>query len=153
MSAHTTLPQFARSNQKAQEWLNELTDAQPFANQEQAYSILRATLHALRDRLTPEEVAHFGSQFPMILRGAYFEGWRPARAPNAYESADEFKEQVRASLGTGDAGVTELDTAILATLEFLSDRVDAGEMRHVTGQLPEAIAALFPAEVRAGAGA
>jgi len=31
---------------------------------------MRATLHALRDRLTVEEVAQLGAQLPMLVRGA-----------------------------------------------------------------------------------
>lgn len=34
-----------------------------------AYLALRATLHALRDRLTVEEVAELGAQLPMLIRG------------------------------------------------------------------------------------
>lgn len=148
MSTHTTLPQFSASIQKAQEWLDELAEAEPFDNQEQAYSVLRATLHAVRDRLTPEQVAHLGSHFPMILRGAYFEGWRPAEAPNDYESVQAFVDKVKASLGTGTAGETDLTPAILAVLEFLTETIDVGEMRHVVSQLPDDIADLFPHRAR-----
>lgn len=149
MSEHVTVRQLSHATQQTQEWLNDLSDRNPFANKEQAYSMLRAVLHAVRDRLTAEEVAHLGSQLPMMVRGFYFEGWRPALAPNDFDTEDEFMDRVRSSLGTGTAGQLDLRAATLATLAFLTDHVDGGEMRHVTGQLPGEIAALFPESARA----
>src|ERR1700716_965562 len=42
-----------------------------------AYRALRAILHALRDRLTVDEVAQLAAQLPMLIRGLYYEGWDP----------------------------------------------------------------------------
>lgn len=142
--------QLEQTRQKTQEWLNDLAGRPPFENEQQAYSILRAVLHAVRDRLTAEEVAHLGSQLPMLLRGAYFEGWRPALAPNDFSTREAFLEHVSESLGPGlSGGGPDLQAATLTVLDFLSDHADAGELRHVTAQLPEAIAELFPERVRA----
>jgi uncharacterized protein (DUF2267 family) len=33
------------------------------------YRLLRATLHALRDRLPAQEAVHLGAQLPMLIRG------------------------------------------------------------------------------------
>lgn len=149
MSEHVTVRQLKHATQQAQEWLNDLASRPPFETREQAYSLLRAVLHAVRDRLTPEEVAHLGSQLPMMVRGFYFEGWRPALAPNDFHTEDEFLEHVQSCLGPAPAMATNLRAAALATLAFLSERVDEGEMRHVTHQLPPEIAALFPDRVPA----
>jgi uncharacterized protein (DUF2267 family) len=148
MSEHVTIPQLSSATQQVQEWLNDLASRPPFEDPRQACSLLRAVLHAVRDRLTPEEAAHFASQLPMIVRGFYFEGWRPALAPNDFATADEFHQHVRSSLGgprppEQPAGL-DVQHASRTVLEFLADRVDAGELRHVTAQLPEEIAHLFP---------
>ena len=45
---------------------------------------MRATLHALRDRLTVEEAAQFAAQLPMLIRGFYYEGWNPTDKPVRY---------------------------------------------------------------------
>ena len=105
MAEHTTVRQLAHAAQQAQEWLNDLGQRPPFESPAQAYSLLRAVLHAVRDRLTAEEVAHLGAQLPMIVRGFYFEGWRPALAPNDYATEEAFFEQVASSLGGGSQPV------------------------------------------------
>lgn len=150
MSDHLTVSQLRRTAQLTQEWLLGIAEKAPFSNEDQAYSVLRAVLHAVRDRLTAEEAAHLASQLPMLVRGFYFEGWRPALAPNDFETADAFYERVESSLG-GTPVLTEVDVraGTRAVLEFLSDEIDPGELRHVTGQLPAEIQELFPAAVRA----
>jgi len=42
-------------------------------DERRAYNALRAVLHALRDRLTTEEIAQFGAQLPTFVRGVYYE--------------------------------------------------------------------------------
>lgn len=153
MSEHVTVPQLSHATQQVQEWLNDLASREPFSDPGQAYSHLRAVLHAIRDRLTAEEVAHLGSQLPMIVRGFYFEGWRPSLAPNDFSTVDELVDRVKESLG-GPGGPPQpsgLDVrdATETVVAFLVDHVDEGELRHVTAQLPTEIAALFPESVLA----
>jgi uncharacterized protein (DUF2267 family) len=148
MSEDTSVRQINQATQQAHDWLRDLAGREPFQNHDQAYSLLRAVLHTVRDRLTAEEVAHLGSQLPMIVRGFYFEGWRPALAPNDFSTIEAFLERVRSCLGTGTAMDVNLREATLETLRFLADHVDSGEMRHVVNQMPAEIKTLFPEAVR-----
>lgn len=151
MSEHVTVPQLSHATQQAQEWLNDLSGREPFENRDQAYSLLRAVLHAIRDRLTPEEVAHVGSQLPMLVRGFYFEGWRPALAPNEFATRAEFYDRVSASLrGAPSAETLDVEEATGTVIAFLVDHLDEGLLRHVTSQLPGNIATLFPETVQTG---
>ena len=51
---------------------------------------LRAVLHALRDRLPVAEAAHLGAQLPMLVRGFYYDCWKPAGAPVRINTTQEF---------------------------------------------------------------
>jgi len=150
MSEHVTLSQLSRSTQETQEWINDLAEHRVFEDQAQAYSYLRAVLHAIRDRLTVEEAAHFASQLPMMIRGFYYEGWRPTLAPNDFDTADELYERVRESLGgTATPSSVPVPDGTRAVLELLQGRCDPGQMDHVRDQMPAEIAALFPEAVKA----
>jgi uncharacterized protein (DUF2267 family) len=46
--------------QKTHIWLNEIMEELHWNDRYKAYAVLRATLHALRDRLSVEEAAHLG---------------------------------------------------------------------------------------------
>lgn len=132
-----------RSVQETQEWLKELAGTSPFGDEEQAYSGLRAVLHSLRDRLTVEEAVHFSAQLPMMVRGFYFEGWRPSLAPNDEQTPEEFFASVEESLRNASRTL-DPDETTRAVFTFLERKVDSGQLRHVQGQLPKEIQALWP---------
>jgi uncharacterized protein (DUF2267 family) len=66
----------------------------PKERRSQSYNALRAVLHALRDRLTVDETAHFAAQLPMLVRGLYYDGWEPSRVPKKMQRED-FLKQIR----------------------------------------------------------
>jgi uncharacterized protein (DUF2267 family) len=111
----------------------------PFVKERQAYSHLRAVLHALRDRLTVEEAVHLAAQMPMLVRGFYYEGWRPALAPNEEKTVTEFLDAVRESLRDDSTRDTDLEPTTRAVLDLLTNRLSEGQIRHVRDQLPAEI--------------
>ena len=129
--------------EEANAWLDQLTELGPFDNHEQAYSHLRAVLHALRDRLTVEEAAHLASELPMLIRGFYYEGWRPALAPNDQETRVEFLNKVRESLDGALTSDETLAEAVEGVFRLLEERVEPGQLSHVRTQLPEEIETFF----------
>jgi uncharacterized protein (DUF2267 family) len=133
--------------QLTQAWLKDLATRPPFGNEEQAYTGLRAVLHSLRDRLLVEEAVDLAAQLPTLVRGIYFEGWRPALAPNNEQTEQEFYDSVAESLR---GARHSLDPAYCtrAVFDFLETRIDAGQLRHVLGQLPAPIKALWPHAAR-----
>ena len=52
-------------------------------------------LRAFRDRLPVSEAAHFGAQLPMLVRGFYYEHWKPASTPVKFKTAQEFYNTVK----------------------------------------------------------
>ena len=66
----TDVTAIRRSAEKTERWLPELADelGRP-GDRRHAFRVLRAVLHALRDRLTVDAAAHLGAQLPEFLRG------------------------------------------------------------------------------------
>ena len=90
--------------QQMQVWLKSLCDSGGYAGETEALAVLRAVLHQLRDRLTPQEAVDLGAQLPLIVRGIYYEGWRPSKTPEKLHSQDEFLEGVSAKLAPHPIG-------------------------------------------------
>jgi uncharacterized protein (DUF2267 family) len=130
-------------------WLDDLAGDGPFANREQAYSWLRAVLHSLRDRLNVDEATHLAAQLPMLVRGFYYEGWRPALAPNAEETPREFYASVAESLQGAGPDDPDVEAAVRAVFALLQRRLTGGQVRHVLSQLPSGIQELWASEVSA----
>lgn len=123
-------------------WLNAVADQLHFEDRRRAYSALRAALHALRDRLTPEACVHLGAQFPTMIRGLYYEGWRLAGKPLPSRDVDEFCEHIARELPPG----YPMDPKTLAKGVFnvLFQRLDPGEVAKVIAQLPVPLRSLWP---------
>lgn len=132
---------FDRTVQKTNEWLNDLMAFNPGYDPEKAYLALRATLHTLRDRLTPEEAAQLGAQLPMLIRGFYYEGWRPTGKPVKERHREEFLSHIEEALDRWEFGPAE-DVA-RSVFQVLAHRISEGEMEDVRQILPKEIRELF----------
>jgi len=126
---------------KTQIWLKDLTDLGHFKNENQSYSILRAVLHTLRDRLTVNEAVHLASQLPMLLRGIYFEGWKPSSVPHKESTANEFRETVRHRFPDGMS--IDANHATRCVFQLLSEKISAGELNQIMGMLPPELRELW----------
>jgi uncharacterized protein (DUF2267 family) len=103
---------------------------------------LKATLHALRDRLTVEEVAQLGAQLPMLIRGFYYEGWDPTGKPLRVRHKEEFFARIEQEFRQDD----HIDPQRVARAVFtvLAKRVSEGEIEDVKHVLPTEIRDLWP---------
>lgn len=127
---------------KTHEWLRQLREIGGFATESQAYTALRAVLHVLRDRLTVDEAAQLAAQMPMLIRGLYFEGWKPARVPVRYRALDDFLGAVSRQMGNAD--VTP-ERACRAVFSLLTSRISSGEVEDVYHMMPAEVRGLWPA--------
>ena len=124
-----------RSIEKMNVWLNELAEELGSEDRKLAYHVLRAYLHAVRDRLPVNEAAQLAAQLPELIRGIYYEDWVPARTPVDYHSADEFLQRVaKEALLPGE---TEASYACSAAARVLRRHVSAGEVEDVVAVFPE----------------
>lgn len=145
MSA-TGLDVFDTTLQKTNGWLHDLMQALGWTDRHKAYIALRATLHALRDRLTVEEVAHLGAQFPMLIRGFFYEGWDPTGKPLRQRSIEQFLAHIEQQFKDDESVDTLVTSAQVAEAVFrvMSQRISAGEIENIRHVLPAEIRSLWP---------
>ncbi|GAB3899732.1 hypothetical protein GCM10029964_086060 [Kibdelosporangium lantanae] len=89
---------FAHAEQTAYEWLRVIADQLGTDDVHEAYQVLRPWLHLLRDRLSVPGAAHLAAQLPELLRGVFYDGWRPSEVPvriHAEEYRLRFQEEAR----------------------------------------------------------
>lgn len=133
---------FDRTIQKTHLWLHDIRDEVPWLTEQNAYSVLRAVLQALRDHLSVDEAADFASQLPLLLRGAFFEGWDPKAKRLRGRHKIDFLDSVRRHMARSNL-TSSLDETVPAVLYVLRRNMDDGEMRHVFFNMPREIRELF----------
>lgn len=141
-----TLPAtLSHAVQQTQEWLKELRDNGDLADEATAYSVLRAVLHQLRDRLTPEEAVDLAAQLPLVVRGVYFEGWKPGQTPEKVHSKEQFLREVTKKLRPH---AIPPEPAVRDVFALLAHHCDPGEIGDVIAQFPAELKELWPQSAR-----
>lgn len=139
-------PTFDHTVQEANRWLKATAQELHLEERRHAYSALRATLHALRDRLPPETSVHSSAQLPMVIRGLFFEGWRISGKPTDEHTIDTFCSRIAAELPTNFP--MDPATAARGVLEVVFKELGPGEVAKVIDQLPVPLRSLWPAQAR-----
>lgn len=124
-----------RSTEKAHLWLDDLAGELGIDDRQESYRVLRAYLHALRDRLPVDEAAQLAAQLPELIRGIYYEGWKPSRTPMKYAGFADFLSRVAAEAML--EGETEASFAVNAAATVLRRHVSEGEIDDIRSILPE----------------
>jgi uncharacterized protein (DUF2267 family) len=133
---------FDQTLQKTNAWLREIRTELWWMESDRVYHALRAVLHALRDRLTLDEAVNLGAQLPMLLRGCYYEGWKPRRSPSPERTKEQFLAHVaREFRGDPQVDYEEIARAVFATVQ---KHVASGEIEDVKANLPAEIRKLWP---------
>jgi uncharacterized protein (DUF2267 family) len=125
----------SRGVQKADIWINDMAGELGTEDEDRAYSVMRAYLHALRDRLTVEEAAQLGAQFPDLIRGIYYEGWDPSSIPAKYRKLSEFVDRMADETPINDP--RDASKSINAAASVLRRHVTEGEIDDIRSILPE----------------
>ena len=107
---------------------------------DKAGRIIRAVLHALRNRLSHEESFQLLAQLPMVLKGVYVDGWHFDKDFNRISHIDDFLDEVRKE----DGGLAGYDfgnnkkaaKAVSAVFKAMNYFISEGEMNDITDVLP-----------------
>jgi uncharacterized protein (DUF2267 family) len=133
---------FEDTYQKTHDWLKQLQEIGNFEDESQAYSAFRAVLHALRDRLTVDQAAHLASHLPMLIRGFYYEGYKPAAMPVKIRMLEQFLDHVAAEYQP--PGDVTVEDACRAVFTLLTERVQATEIDKIRDMMPGELKELWP---------
>lgn len=123
-------------------WINELDDALHWDNKHNSYRLLRSTLQTLRDWLPVAEAVDLAAQLPTLLRGVYYEHWRPSAVPVEHRSRADFMARIDHAFVTDPIFNTE--HAVAEVFQLLADKISAGEIAEVRHALPADLRALWP---------
>jgi uncharacterized protein (DUF2267 family) len=137
----TSLEVFDTTLQETNHWLKLMMQELDTNDRRHAFTALRAGLHALRDRVGPVNAVHLGAQLPMLLRGAFYEGWHfPGTTHERH--AEDYLNHVDANLPRNSA--FDASEVALATFRVLAQCLDSGEAQKLIRILPREIQALWP---------
>jgi uncharacterized protein (DUF2267 family) len=123
-----------RSVHKTNEWLKDIEAEPGIGDREDAWRILRTYLQLLREQLVLDEAAQLAAQLPLVVRGAFWEGFDPGEESRKLRDREEFLARFadRAQLaGTGHA-----ERAAEVVTRVLRNRISEGELDDVLSQLP-----------------
>jgi uncharacterized protein (DUF2267 family) len=140
----TGLDVFDTTVQQTNLWLKDLMARIPTADRHDAYQLLRATLHAFRDRIGPENAVHLGAQLPMLIRGFYYEGWQPAKPPAKTRHLDDFLNSIEEDAGRGLG--SDIGSKVKAVFAVIASRIDAQEIEKLRKVLPAELKPLLQEE-------
>ena len=140
MSA-TNVDSIQRTLQQTTLWLKGIMLNLEIDNAKLAFEVLRAVLHALRDRIGPENAVHLAAQLPMLIRGVYFEGWKPSATPTRERHLAYFLDHVAEQFPA--ASSVNIEAATRAVFDVLAEHLDPGEIDKVVRVLPREVRQLW----------
>jgi uncharacterized protein (DUF2267 family) len=139
--ATTGLEVFDKTLHTTNLWLDEIS-AEIGPDRHLAWHVLGAVLRSIRDEMQVEQSAHFAAQLPLLIRGAYFDQYRPATQPASARSHDDFIARVQQDMdGSRPVNVQQAATAVMRTL---NRHVTQGQVRKVRDSLPKGVRAMWP---------
>lgn len=118
---------------KSNKWLADICSGFETDDRHLAYRVLRAYLHTLRDRLTVDSSAHFAAQLPTLLRGIFYEGWRPSDLPRKMTHG-EYVRQFALDANVRDSDVPK---ALSIVTGVLREHVTGGAVDQALAHLPQ----------------
>lgn len=99
----------------------------------------------MRDLLQIELVANLGAGLPLLVRGAYYDRYRPRDLPTSSRSLEDFLQRVAEEIKS--TRPVNPEDATRSVFKVLARHVDLGRLVKVRDALPKQIQALWPESV------
>jgi uncharacterized protein (DUF2267 family) len=136
---------FDKTLQTTNIWLDEIMeDIGP--DRKTAWRALAVVLQKLRNRLPVGLAANLGAQLPILVRGIYYDQFRPDQLPVECETIEQFCAEVGEWLQ--DNRPVDPEQAVRSVFGVLSRHISEGEIGNVVQALPESIRKAWPQEAR-----
>jgi uncharacterized protein (DUF2267 family) len=130
---------FRETIEKTNQWLRELSERLVWDDPHRVCGVLRTTLHLLRDRLPVNEAVELAQEFPLMIKGLYFENWKPSRTPNRNLDRKGFSEAIRLAF----PDVDDPELVFFAAFAVIRKHLSPGEAKDVGSNLPESLRLLW----------
>jgi uncharacterized protein (DUF2267 family) len=132
MSAHG-LEVFDKTLQTTNIWLDDIM-ALLGPDRRLAWKVLSVVLRAVRDRVPIEVAAHLGAELPLLVRGAYYDQFAPAKRQPKYD-LEGFVARVAEQLS--DTRPVDPRQAVLAVFVTLAAHIELGQIAKLQDVLPQ----------------
>ena len=145
----TGLDVFDTSIQRTHLWLKELMQELNWTDLRKTYLAFRCVLHSVRDQIPVSGAVTLGDQFPLLIRGFYFERWSPERNPSPSRTRNDFVAVLSQSLAHSGMEDANAENVARAVFRLLDRKVTDGEIEAVQHLMPGAVLDLWPPTLRA----
>lgn len=127
-----------RSIHKTNEWLHDIESAPGVGtDRDDAWRVLRAFLQLLRQQLNLDEAAQLAAQLPLLIRGAFWEGFDPGDTSGKVRDRSRFLELFAERAALDGPGQAERAAEVVTGV--MRQHVSAGEVDDVLAQLPTGV--------------
>lgn len=135
------------SIEQAQHWISSYSEQVGEQSKDTSFAAMKAAMAILRDRLPASEVADLASHIPPVLRGYFYDGYKPEKHHHKAKSKEDLVVLMREKLESMRVADVDAEKALDAFKDLLIQRITEGDIKHVKGSLPEHLKDWFAADV------
>lgn len=142
MQAQAHVTTIDRNIEMANVWLGEISDEMDHISREDAWACMNAVLRTVRDRVPMDEAVHFAAQLPTLIRGSYYEDWRPHESPHKWRHREEYLAAVKDKLPGREN--YDAEKTIRAVLNVVGHHMNPEELKKIKAIHPREVWDLWP---------